>query len=250
MMNPAEFTNLERFERDLWWFRGMERTLYRFLDPHIERDRPLDVLEAGCGTGHMSRRLADRYGWRMFPSDLSAVGLAHARSGGLTRLTQLDMRALPFRQASFDAVFSLDVIAHLDPGEEGAVFQDFARVLRPGGLLIVRTSALDILRSRHSEFVGERQRLTKRRLIDACENAGLRVERVTYLNSLLLPVALAKFRLWEPLTNAPPASGVAMPSPWLNRMLEWPLRVESALIGTGWNFPLGQSLLAAAWKAK
>ena len=35
--------------------------------------------------------------------------------------------------------------------------------------------------------------------------AGIRVLRCTYANSLLLPVALAKFRLWEPLMRQAPA---------------------------------------------
>lgn len=245
-MNPQEFSNIARTERTLWWYRGMERILYRFLAPLV-RGRAIDnVLEAGCGTGYMSSALAARYGWRMTPLDLSEVGLAHAASMGLRRLVQADIRHLPFRDAAFDAVLSLDVIAHLEPPETPGVFAGFARVLRPGGLLIVRASAFKALRSRHSMFVNERQRLTAGRMREMCRYAGLRVLRLTYLNSLLLPVAFAKFRLWEPLRNAPPASGVAPVAPWLNRLLEQPLRMEEKLIARGLNLPAGQSLLLAA----
>jgi SAM-dependent methyltransferase len=245
-MNPAEFDNIARTEETLWWYRGMERILHRFLAPLI-RGRAIDeVLEAGCGTGHMSKVLADRYRWRMTPMDLSDVGLAHAARRGLTRLVQADMRRLPFRDTAFDALFSLDVIAHLEPAETPAAFVEFARVIRPGGLLILRASALQSLRSRHSMFVNERQRLTARRVREACRHAGLRVLRLTYLNSLLLPVAFAKFRLWEPLTNAAPSSGVAPVAPWLNRLLEQPLRLEEAMVASGVNLPIGQSLLLAA----
>ena len=97
-------------------------------------------------------------------------------------------------------------------------------------------------------FVEERQRYTKRRLRHLCRKAGLEVRRLTYLNSFLLPVAFLKFRVWEPLTGAAPTSGVAMPPPWLNRLLELPLRAESALVGAKVNLPLGQSLLLAASK--
>lgn len=245
-MNPAEFANIARTEETLWWYRGMERILYRFLDPLVRGRAPGDVLEAGCGTGHMSRALAERYGWRMTPMDLSEVGLAHAASLGIERLVQADIRHLPFRGAGFGAVLSLDVIAHLEPPETPAAFVEFARVTRPGGLVIVRASAFEALRSRHSMFVNERQRLTAGRLRDACRQAGLRVLRLTYLNSLLLPVAFAKFRIWEPLTNAPPSSGVAPVAPWLNRLLEQPLRIEEALVDAGVNLPIGQSLLLAA----
>ncbi len=245
-MNPAEFANIARTEQTLWWYCGMEAIFYRFLKPFIAT-RSIDrVLEAGCGTGHMSRSMQQHLGWKMFPSDLSAVGLLHARGMGLDRLTQLDLRTLPFQSTSFDAVISLDVIAHLAPGDDEAAFREFARVLKPGALLCVRTSALDILRSRHSMFVGERQRYNAAKLQRLCAAAGLRILRITYLNTLLLPIALMKFRVWEPLTNAPPSSGVAPVSPWLNRLLEIPLWMEQSLVSAGVNLPLGQSILLAA----
>ena len=51
------------------------------------------------------------------------------------------------------------------------------------------------------------------------ERAGIRVLRCTYANSILMPIALAKFRLWEPLTRQAPSSGVEHVSPWLDRVL-------------------------------
>lgn len=247
-MNPAEFANIAAVERDLWWYRGMERTFYRFVEPLVRNRTNLRVLEAGCGTGFMSRSMRQRLDWSMFPMDLSLVGLAHARRLGLDRLAAANIVQLPYRDASFDAVVSLDVIAHLEPGPDEEAFVEFARVLRPGGFLFLRSSALPVLRSRHSMFVQERQRYTKTRLRHLCRKAGLEVRRLTYLNSFLLPVAFLKFRLWEPLMAARPASGVTMPPPWLNRLLELPLRVESALVGAKVNLPLGQSLLLAAAK--
>lgn len=108
-MNPAEFDNIARAERDFWRYRGMREMLYRLLTRAALKPAA-SVLEAGCGTGYMSKLLAERYG-------------------------------------------------------------------------------------RHSEFVQERQRFTRRRLVEAVEAAGFRVERATYLNCLLLPVSLARGKL-------------------------------------------------------
>jgi hypothetical protein len=59
----------------------------------------------------------------------------------------------------------------------------------------------------------------------------------------MLPVALAKFRLWEPLLRHPASSGVEPVSPWLDHLLFQVLALEAAWIGGGHNFPAGQSLL-------
>jgi SAM-dependent methyltransferase len=153
------------------------------------------------------------------------------------------MLACPFRAASFDAVLSLDALVHLPRGEEGRALEEFARVLRPGGLLVLRVAALDVLRSRHSQFAHERQRFTRSRLKAAAHKAGFRTWRCTYANSMLLPVALARFRVWEPLLRRPAASGTAPVPGWLNRLLYQPLRFESRVLAKGFNLPVGQSLL-------
>jgi ubiquinone/menaquinone biosynthesis C-methylase UbiE len=245
-VNPAEFDNIARSERDFWWYRGMREIMFRLLDGLAARGA--SVLEAGCGTGHFSKVLGDRYGWRMTPLDLGREGLAYARGYELHRLVQGDIAALPFDNAAFDGLLSMDVLVHLPRGGESGALAEFARVLKPGGWLALRVSALDILRSRHSEFAHERQRFTKARLKQRVEAAGFQVERISYANSLLLPLALFKFRVWEPLTGARPASGVTPVAAWLNRLLLLPLRVEAAWIGRGGSFPAGQSLVLLARK--
>jgi len=177
------------------------------------------------------------------PMDLSGDGLRYAREMGVERPVQADIRAIPFPAGAFDLVMSIDVVAHLPRGQEHEAARELARVLAPRGLLVVRTAALDILRSRHSEFAHERQRFTRRRLMGLVTGAGVRVLRCTYANSLLLPVALAKFRIWEPLMHAPASSGLEPMASWLNRALYAPLALEAEWIGAGHSLPAGQSLI-------
>jgi SAM-dependent methyltransferase len=248
MMNPAEFGNIAAAERDFWWYRGMRLVTSAAMQPFLAGRGIRRVLEAGCGTGYYALELENQFGWEMFPADLGAEGLAYARRMGLDRLSQADVAALPYCDGAFDAVVSMDVIVHFPRGEEHRPACEMARVLRPGGLLVVRVSALDALRSRHSEFAHERQRFTRARLVELLRGAGLRVLRATYANSLLLPVAFAKFRLWEPLTGQAPSSGVQPVAPWLDRALHAALAAEARWIGRGGSFPLGQSLIAIAEK--
>jgi SAM-dependent methyltransferase len=246
-MNPAEFENIARAEDRMWWFRGMRRILDAWIG-RLPSSNFGNVLEAGCGTGYMSQWMARRWGWRIFPVDLDFGGLRYGAQDGVPRMAQTDITRLPFADRSFDAVVSLDVLVHLFPGAESVALGEFARVLEPKGKLILRLAALDILRSRHSMFAHERQRFTARRVRKTLRETGFRVLHLSYANSLLLPVALTKFRVWEELTDAPPSSGVNVPAPALNWILEQPLRLEARWLRWGKSFPLGQSILVLAEK--
>ena len=243
MMNPAEFVNIAEAERDFWWYRGMRRILFGLLDPLVRSRNIRTLLEAGCGTGYNAAALQQRYGWRAYPLDLQMEGLQYAKGLGVTGLAQGDVAALPYRSGAFDAVACLDVIVHFPRGGESRALAELARVLAPGGLLVLRVAALDVLRSRHSEFTCERQRFTAKRLASAVVSHGIGVLRCTYANTLLLPVALAKFRFWEPLTGRAPESGVRPVGGWLNRLLAAPLAAESCWLSWGLDMPLGQSLI-------
>jgi len=241
-MNPAEFANIAHCERDFWWYRGMRAILFRLLDPWLDGRKISLALEAGCGTGFLSRLLEKERGWPVVAMDLSGEGLRFAQKMGAHRPVQGDICRLPFGENAFDLALSMDVLVHLPRRREDDAARELARVLRPGGLVAIRAAAFELFRSRHSDFVGEVQRFTRRRLREAFAGAGFRVLRCTYANTLLSPVALAKFRLWEPLVRAPLASGVQPMAPWMNRLLHAPLSLEAAWIGSGRNFPAGQSV--------
>lgn len=246
MMNPAEFANIARAENDFWWYRGMRRIMFGLLDPISARRQFARVLEAGSGTGHFAQALEERYGWPMYPMDLGWEGLQYGKTLGVGRMAQGDMQTLPYRDGVFDAVLSMDAIVHLPKGDEEKPMREFFRVLYPGGFLAIRVSALDLLRSRHSQFAMERQRFTKGRLMKLAARCGFRVLRCTYANSFLLPVAFTKFRIVEPLTQSKPQSGVQPVAAWLDGLLYGALAAEAELLPAGINLPLGQSLILLA----
>ena len=247
-MNPAEFDFIARAEQHFWWYRGMQQIMFALLDK-VNLKSGSRVLEAGCGTGFFAKSLAERYAWRMVPVDLGAEGLVYAKGMGLSCLVQSDIVGLPFRDSSFDAVVSMDVVVHLPRGEEEKAFSEFARVINPGGHLILRVSALDILRSQHSIHATERQRFTRSRLIEQIIRNGFTVDWCSYANSILMPIALIKFRIIEPLSGGEPESGVQPVPPWLDAILSAALRFESLCLGRRISFPIGQSLILLARKA-
>lgn len=246
MIEAAEYANLAQVEEDLWWFRGMRRIVDGILTGAVDGCRIRRVLDAGCGTGYYAGYLEQSLGWRVYPTDLNAEGIRFARAAARCRFTQADIAALPYRDACFDVVVCMDVLPHFAPGAETPALRELFRVTAPSGVLILRTAACPYLASRHSQYYGEQQRFKRRRLVHAVERAGFRVLRCTYANSLLSPVALLKFRLWEPLLRKKPTSGLQPLPRWLNSFLYACLRVEDRWIRNGKSFPVGQSLILAA----
>ena len=247
-MNPAELINIAQNERDHWWYRGMRSILSALLERYVQGRRMNYVLEAGCGTGYTAQWLQALWSSHIVLADIESLALTIARGLGASRLVQTDIRQLPFASAQFELILCLDVLVHLPPGEEDRCLSEFFRALKPGGLAVMRVAALNALRSRHSEFIDEKQRFTRKRLMRSTAEAGFRVLRCTYANCLLLPVALAKFRIWERLVRTPPASGVEqLPRP-LAALFYFCLAVEARWIRSGLDLPLGQSLLLIAEK--
>jgi SAM-dependent methyltransferase len=101
------------------------------------------VLDAGCGGGGMPLSFAEEAD-SVTAIDLvnrfgdAGVRLAHERSIHNLRFLQADGLALPFRDASFDWVFSHAVIEHV--ADAPRYLRECARVLRPGGRMYLSTA--------------------------------------------------------------------------------------------------------------
>ena len=109
------------------------------------------VLDAGCGSGNYAAAVAPRVG-HLIGVDLNEAMLGRARDKlegavreGRAEFHQGDLRELPVADAAVDAVMINQVLHHL-PEEDGGdwphrrqVLAEVARVLRPGGVLVINT---------------------------------------------------------------------------------------------------------------
>lgn len=102
-------------------------------------DRPLDVLDVGCGTGFLALQFA-ALGHRASGVDVAEPMLALARAKAAekrlsVRFDLADAEHLPYPDAVFDLVIERHVIWTL-PAPEVAL-REWARVLRPGGRVVL-----------------------------------------------------------------------------------------------------------------
>ena len=97
------------------------------------------VLELGCGNGKTLSAMLGRP-WRITALDISteAVRLSRLALERKIELLVADVGRLPFRNASFDAVFAFHVAGHLLISERERMAQEASRVLKEDGLLFFR----------------------------------------------------------------------------------------------------------------
>ncbi|WP_217184776.1 class I SAM-dependent methyltransferase [Streptomyces sp. AC495_CC817] len=203
---------------------------------------PHTVLDCSCGIGTQAIGLA-LSGHRIVGSDLSPVAAARAAAEAAARGSRLpvaaaDMRQLPFRERSFDAVLCADnSLPHLLSGQDlRAALLSMRRVLRDDGLLVITVRDYDEARQTrptatppqvsetrdgqvitfqlwHWHADGERYDLEHFQLIPA-ENAWhVRVRRSTYwaLTSLQLTGFVAEAGFTDITWHSPVSSGYYQP---------------------------------------
>ena len=100
------------------------------------------VLDLGCGWAY-GTAWARAQGCRVAGIDLGLDQLRWARAalddGATLGLTQANAKSLPFRDATFDRAFSIEMMEHVFRPDRATVLSEIARVLKPGGRLALST---------------------------------------------------------------------------------------------------------------
>lgn len=119
------------------WVRHQHVERYRWAAPYVVGE---SVVDAACGTGYGSAMLARAGARRVDGFDLSTDAVSHARRAFGSKSVRFEIASalgLPVADASYDVYISFETIEHVD--DDAALIDEAARVLRPGGLLLLST---------------------------------------------------------------------------------------------------------------
>lgn len=122
------------------WLTADEQELFL---AHLRLGAGDRLLDVACGSGGPTLRIARRTGCPVVGIDAHPQAVAEARAraereglGDRATFEQADASgALPFPDAAFDGLICVDAVNHLP--DRPRVFGDWARLLRPGGRLVV-----------------------------------------------------------------------------------------------------------------
>lgn len=239
-MEAEEYRIMYQVEDTHWWYNGMEAITRRVIEQCYPRGSKLRILDAGCGTGAAMGYLAD-YG-TVTGLDYSDHAIHLSRQRKCERLTQASVLALPYRDAAFDLITSFDVIDMFESPDDLAALREFARVLIPGGRVVLRLPGTPWLHGQHDVRVAIRQRYTTREVDAKLRAASLEPELVTYANTFLFPLAVIK-RFLDRLFPLQKGSDLTWGMGPFNGLLRAILSAEAPWVTRG-AFPFGLTVVA------
>jgi SAM-dependent methyltransferase len=198
-VESEHYDRVAAVEDDHWWYKNTRAVTNDLLAPWLGSAQR--VLDAGCGPGGNGAWLR-RHG-QVVGADTSTEALQYVRERRPSmRPVMSSLTALPFADASFDVVVDITTLCCID--DDHTAVQELARVLRPGGAVLLWEPAFDILRRGHDSGGHVFRRYRRAGLVRRAENAGLIARRATYAYSFLTPAA-ALMGMWFRLNPVAPA---------------------------------------------
>lgn len=236
-MERLEYDRMAAAEDTMWWYRALHERLIELL-AGLRLSPGASVLDAGCGTGGLLRRIGERApSLERVGLELDAGAADIARRKSQSEIVVGTVNDLPFPSESFDVVVSADVICHANV-DESAALAEFRRCLRPGGSLLLNLPAYQWLLSDHDARVQNVRRYTARGARDVVERAGLRTRGAGYWNSLLLPLMVVH----RTLSRGRGSSDVRSFPAWQDGLFSAVAAGECRLRRLGLRLPFGGSV--------
>lgn len=247
-MEKREYRVMFEIEDGYWWYaalRDLIDSLLRKYGPGGEGGR---LLDAGCGTGGF---LCRRPPGSAFGFDVSEEALSFCVRRKIPSLARASAAQIPYASGSFDAVVSCDMLYYLWREGDQRGLQEFHRVLKPGGIVVLNLPALDFLKSEHDRAVHVSHRYSRKEIAAKLAEAGFTVLRASYRNSLLLPLIVLlrlKDKIFLPKAEEAHSDLKPLPRP-LNALLTRILLFENRLVLAGLTFPAGLSVVCVGRKS-
>lgn len=248
IFTPEYYHRMRQLEERSWWNAGMRDVALQILGD-VDLPSAGTMIDVGCGSGQTMTWFArSRPDWRVFGLDIAPEGLAAARAFGLTTVSRASALQLPLPSRCADLLVSLDVIQHLPlRGGDGMALREFARVLKPGGHLFVRTNAQAYPRTDDdAQFDFHKYEVSELR--DRMRDAGFEVLVASRINALL---GLAEIpRELKARNQKNSYHGILAPADagaeWSSRLKRAWLGVETRIVRSGWQLPFGRTIVALA----
>ncbi len=239
-MQLDEYRKLAEVEDSMWYFHALNRRMLLPLADLAKQEA--SILDAGCGTGGLIRTMQQfEPRWRITGLDISPLACSYARERSSASIVEGSVESLPFNANQFDAVVSADVLYHIN--DTSKALQEFGRVLKPGGSLVINVPAYNWMWSYHDDLVDTKHRFRRSELASLLKKAGFEITISSYANLLIFPLIIARRKIFVP---ANPSSDVKPYPPLIEALCGSMAALEYGALRRGITLPAGNSVFIAA----
>ncbi len=247
--SPLEYKRMGDAEDSHWWYLTLHEMVAKTIAHHY-RDKTINILDAGCGTGGLLKHLSSKGYGNASGFDVSSHAIAIARSKNV-EAELLDIRSVcaRYNKSSFDVIIANDVLYFLSRTELKPLLECFYGLLGRTGIVIINVPVLGVFSGEHDRTVGVNKRFTKTEVIELVKGTPFRLTSLSHWPFILSPGILAVRyfqRLQRQLGIAPKnRSDIKSHSKITNTFFKFFCDLE---LYSGLYFPFGSSVFAVLAK--
>ena len=173
-----------------WWYRSTRSLLQQLVEPLVDKRPDALHLDAAGGTGATGGWLAAIAPTVLVDFEQFALDVARDDHPGYLPV-RADLNHLPFASGCFSSVLCVTALCHRMNPDPAAIVRDFARLTRPGGVVVLMEPGGKRLWRSHDDVTHTGRRFSVGELRAAAQDAGLEVVKATGAYSFLVPAAFA-----------------------------------------------------------
>lgn len=231
------------YEDKLFYFVARKQLVLSLIRKEFG-NKPVNVLDLGCGTGNVLKYLSQHLNGHFTGLDASPIMLKNKTSSKF-KLVRGDIYHPKLKPASFDVILCLDVIEHLR--DDVGALKTIQRLLKKGGMAIILVPSFMCLWSVHDEMNNHFRRYgygelkTKMYPIKG-------VKRIFYWNAIsFFPKLVARLLPRKGKKGHSDIEAFMLPEPFNTLLTIW-LYLENKWVSLGLPLPFGSSLVAVIRK--
>jgi len=238
-MNIEMYRIFFSIQKQHWWFTTKKHIILDNIKRYIPLPTNCMILDIGCGSGLMLNSLEKLGKTTGMDMSVEAIQFSQEIFTGDVKKGHLPNQ-IPFPENTFDLITALDVIEHIDEDVES--LKGIRSRLKATGKAIITVPAYMFLWSSFDDMNEHKRRYTLHELQEKLIQAGFKIEKISYFNTLLFPIVYI-VRKFNNVLGKTGASDVDMPSKPMNATLKSIFGLEKYLLRFC-RLPFGVSILA------
>jgi len=244
-MDGEAYKEMIELQEKHWWFVARRVVIQSFMKLQMKESSTSKVLEIGCGVGGNVGLLSQSGNYLGIDMHSPAIEYCSEKFPQFNfQCTRVEDIPQEFSSNKFDSIYILDVLEHID--DQLVILKSTQNYLTQNGRILLTVPAFEFLWSPHDDFVHHVRRYTKNGLKKTLEESGYKVERISYFNSILFPLALIQ-RLGMRLMKKKLSTHLSTPPTVINWLFT-SIFAQEAWILKHTNLPVGLSIMAVVSK--